>query len=854
MDYFSKYLKYKNKYIALKNNLQKGGSWKQDNSSNSENNNSNSGRGYGNSNSNSGREYGNSNSNSGRGYGNSNSGRGYGNSNSGRGYGNSGRGYGNSNSGRGDINNLSVFVKNEPTLYKCSNCGFETSNKHELYLHARECNKSHKKSTNVSSKDEPTLYKCSNCGFEASSARNLYLHTYECNKLHRKSKESMSFRFPMHATPELVAQTFNSTYNPHLTIKIDGIFYNNKSTQFFNRLPPHWRSIEGELYRPNPSVPPLLFIFKITVPLSHNAGEDCTSESLADPSSKELSITEMMRELNHCASIHLPDINSTTEIPEIPDEPFNIDKVAKIFADHIMYTFMKNLGQVFRYRDTVEEGYLNTGAGYPWEGEEKINNHVTNCKWVPKLYIDLMPYIQKQRDLSHIDKWNLYVKTLDNVLQLITTPHNRDIIKHDGLVITPNPPNKCCLVKIKPKEEMTIDLRYNGNGQFISGEGNDVTELIDVFFIESIHLDKGSVYRCYPNERSLFIPREKREEGKSANGLNHCYEIQRLHRTYFNLSELVDIYKSPPWYVGEEINREQLKHLYAYSQEIYKAYIHLIVEKYKNDRTLSILDIGCGSAGQYAREFNEWTGGYLGIDIDISKLAEGKQKFQKLQGSRNYVEFIPINISIPWEKNIQDRYFNDQGLWRKYYGNNFDKYLNISDASSASSAAGGGAGGSSADKIFKIVLSIFSSHYSNNTKTEWDQYVREINDRTEPGSELFIIFLDTDKIETKQNDPRYSLETRTNAKRQFTIRPLTDNITRGTLTINPSPQGGIHTEPILRSTHIRESFRSNFTIQDIPEEIDEIIQRLHITRDADTTNTTWNNYIDCISWLYLIKN
>lgn len=513
---------------------------------------------------------------------------------------------------------------------------------------------------------------------------------------------------------------------------------------------------------------------------------------------------------------------------------------------------MRNLGQVFRYRDTVEEGYSNTGAAYPWEGEEKINKHVINCKWVPKLYIDLMPYIQ-QTNLSHIDKWNLYVKTLDNILRLITTPRNRDIIKHDGLVITPNPPNKCCLVKIKPKEEMTIDLKYNGNGQFSSGEGEDATNVIDISFIEGIHLDEGSVYRCYPNERSLFIPREKREEGKSANGLNHCYEIQRLHRTYFNLSELVDIYKSPPWYVGEEIDREQLKHLYAYSQEIYKAYIHLIVEKYKNDRNLSILDIGCGSAGQYAREFNEWTGGYLGIDIDISKLAEGKQKFQKLQGSRNYVEFIPINISIPWEKNIQDRYFNDQGLWRKYYGNNFDKYLNISDASSASSAAGGGAGGSSADKIFKIVLSIFSSHYSNNTKTEWDQYVREINDRTEPGSELFIIFLDTDKIETKQNDPRYSLETRTNAKRQFTIRPLTDNITRGTLTINPSPQGGIHTEPILRSTHIRESFRSTFIIQDIPEEIDEIIQRLHKTRDEDTTNTTWNNYIDCISWFYLIK-
>jgi len=760
MDYFSKYLKYKNKYISLKNNinLQKGAA----------------GRGR----------------------------------------------------GRG-------------TVYICRDCPQTFTYKPLFNTHIA----SHKK--------------CRNCPLlNFTSIAEYNLHTEECNR------QKQSFRHPMHAKPELIAQTFNPSYEPQLTIKIDGVFYNNKSTQFFNTLPAHWRSIEGELYRPRPDVPPLLFIFKVTVPTLHIAGQNCSPESLADPSSKELSISEMMRELNHCAGIP-----NRIEIPEIPNRGrFNVDEVSEIFARDIIQKFRRNLEQAFRYRDTPEEGYTISNEAYLWEGEENINRHVTNCKWVPKLYIDLMPYIQ-QGNLSHSDKWNLYVKTLDHVFKLITEPANRDFIKHDGLVITPNPPNKCCLVKIKPKEEMTIDLKYNGNQQFTSGDGIDASSLIDQLSRQEIVLDRDSVYRCYPNEGSLFVPREKREPGKTANSYNHCLEIQSLHRRYFDLSELVDINKLPPWYVDENINRDQLTHLYSYSQGIYKAYIHHMVEKYKDNERASILDIGCGSAGQYAREFSEWKGGYLGIDIDISKLAEGEQKFQKLPGRREYVRFIPININIPWDRATQDRFFNDRGLWGKFYGEYYDNHLNTSLVSSSESvfaptSAGGGsaAGGGGAtivphadSKIFKIVLSIFSSHYSNNTQTTWDQYVSEINKRTETGSELFIMFLDSDKIEDKQNNTIYSEETRASATRQFTLTPNGLGSTRGNLTISPFPQGATHTEPILRSSHIRDSFRNNFTRQESPAEVQALIERLRLDRNADIVNTAWNNYIDCISFYYLIK-
>jgi hypothetical protein len=327
-----------------------------------------------------------------------------------------------------------------------------------------------------------------------------------------------------------------------------------------------------------------------------------------------------MKELNFYTSRFLPDISEIPPIPEIPDEPFDVNKISKMFASHIVTTFRRNLDKVFRYRDTP-----NNASEFPWEGEHNIKQHVNNCKWVPKLYINLMQYIEKQfngRELEHQNKWNLYVKLVDEVFKNIESEPFKRLIKNDGLIITSNddPLNKYPLVKIKPKKEMTIDLEYAGDFLFQASDmqGDNLKELTDLLiepeFISFLKtnpslLTKNHVYRCYPNESSLFSPREEREPGKRGNGYVHCLEIQRLHKTYFNLSELEDIYKFPPWYGQNNGNIPHPIHLYEFSQEIYKAYISFMVEKYNNDNQASILDIGCGSAGQYANQFENWTGG-----------------------------------------------------------------------------------------------------------------------------------------------------------------------------------------------------------------------------------------------------
>ena len=132
MDYFSKYLKYKNKYISLKNNinLQKGAA----------------GRG------------------SGRGRGDG--GRGDG------GRGDAGRGRG--DAGRGKV-------------HTCKDCQNTFTNWHMFDTHIA----SHKK--------------CKNCPLlKFTSSAEYKSHIEECNK------QKQSFRHPMHAKPELIAQTLHN--------------------------------------------------------------------------------------------------------------------------------------------------------------------------------------------------------------------------------------------------------------------------------------------------------------------------------------------------------------------------------------------------------------------------------------------------------------------------------------------------------------------------------------------------------------------------------------------------------------------------------------------------------------------
>ena len=109
------------------------------------------------------------------------------------------------------------------------------------------------------------------------------------------------------------------------------------------------------------------------------------------------------------------------------------------------------------------------------------------------------------------------------------------------------------------------------------------------------------------------------------------------------------------------------------------------------------------------------------------------------------------------------------------------------------------------------------------------------------------MFLDSDKIDSVHPEQCKLLANKTDSS-------------RGTLIIEPSPQGGKHEEPILRMSHILRAF-THFDRQPIDTElqrlIDEIKEQIKIPTQFALMYkidiTKWNKYIECISFIHLIK-
>jgi len=77
-------------------------------------------------------------------------------------------------------------------------------------------------------------------------------------------KSSFTFRCPVHQSPGAIAHSF--TYEPYISLKIDGVFHEitpESSDNYYPVLPKNWTKIEGELYQLDETDPPIVYIFYI---------------------------------------------------------------------------------------------------------------------------------------------------------------------------------------------------------------------------------------------------------------------------------------------------------------------------------------------------------------------------------------------------------------------------------------------------------------------------------------------------------------------------------------------------------------------------------------------------------------
>ena len=474
-------------------------------------------------------------------------------------------------------------------------------------------------------------------------------------------KPKITFRCPVHTSPCAIAHTF--TYNPYISLKIDGIYFEeltqDNHTKYWPQFPPSWTKIEGEFYEREEGLP-IYYVFFIEV-----------CDKVFN------SLKEMYEEIE---KYFLSQINS--------DLTFDYTTLPEITKDMI-----NNIQQSFIWCD-------------------QLNDKANKLIWWPKKYWAL-----------NTNSWNEYIDQLDDLNKFVHHQKVTDLIKHDGLVISPNQPSlKKSLVKLKPQNELTIDLYFSGR-DFFSRERTSYKHLIGQ---NTMNLQYNSVYRLAPDGKGKFIAVYKREIGKKPNPDNIILDILYKYNNYFSINQLKDQYINP-WY--GELNLDGLNEmipLFNYVQNIYNTILPHMSKGV-------VFDIGCGSMGQYSRHFfNKELIKYIGLDIDLAKLHEAQVKVKYNQK----FAFMLMDISKKWNK--QNDYFPND-LWNTYYYN----LIRLNQKANN-------------------IISIFSSQYANLTKESWNNYVNEINYRANKGTRLFIMWIDSSKINSSVQSKYYTFNKNSN--------------------------------------------------------------------------------------------
>jgi len=562
-------------------------------------------------------------------------------------------------------------------------------------------------------------------------------------------KTSFSFRCPVHQSPGAIAHSFN--YEPFISLKIDGIFQEVPLTEhdiFFPVFPPTWTKIEGECYQIDTN-PPILYVFYI----------ESTDKIFSN-------LSEMYQEIESYFLQKIKSVHNTesdfksgdeTESDLKSDYEIDLDTRSTINEDMI-----HNIKESFKWRD------LST---------KKPKGLI----WFPKKYWKL-----------NTTNWNTYIDQLDNLFTYINTPVVKTIVSHDGLVISPNvPTTKKSLVKLKPKEDLTIDLFFNGR-KFFSRERTDYSDIIDRY--RPSDYDPRAVYRLAPNQNNKFIPVYKREAGKKPNPDNIINDILFKFNNYFEIKQLKDLYESP-WY-GDLIQSGlvQMQPVFDYTQKIYNS---VLTQMNRG----SVLDIGCGSMGQYHRHFmSRGTTQYVGLDLDLAKLHESQVKVQY----DTRFKFVLGDISYRWNK-FNDRF--EHNIWNTYYYNMVK--LN---------------------QKFDNIISIFSSQYANTNSDSWENYIGEINFRSKSGTRLFIMWIDSSKINSDLESKFYTFD-------------MESNILNVNLPHRPK-----HSEPGLGS------FIKDFTDISLPNKLRWVIDRtVQIDVPEIDQSLEISQYMNLINYLVLVK-
>ena len=292
---------------------------------------------------------------------------------------------------------------------------------------------------------------------------------------------------------------------------------------------------------------------------------------------------------------------------------------------------------------------------------------------IPKLYFK----IKNEHKLNIICKINNYFPQIN--------------FPTDGWVIVPN--NKIFTAKIKPLEQMTIDLRYK-NRNFYDSNNN-------IYVVEGTNLKNNIIYRCYFKDNKWFA-REERYDKRYPNSKYVIDIIQNQINFKLNLDLLNENFYIP-YYKNTK-----------YDPNFFDFFDHINFYKIKyldECKDSLVLDVGCGKNSNLWNEIMPKK--VIGLDIDPICIF----KSSVITNTNNYIWF---NFNNDWNIKDQIKYFGK--LWEQ---SQIFKFSNLYNK-------------------FDYIIFNFSIQYCN----DYSKLINNLKKYIKKGTKLKFIWIDYKNIKS----------------------------------------------------------------------------------------------------------
>jgi len=278
----------------------------------------------------------------------------------------------------------------------------------------------------------------------------------------------------------------------------------------------------------------------------------------------------------------------------------------------------------------------------------------------------------------------------------------------DGYIVQPL--DGSTEAKIKPNNQMTVDLLFDGT-KWLTREKRQITNMN----CKGIKLAKN-IWRCYWVDGN-WVPREIRWDKKIPNP-NHV--VDYLTNYNQNKWQVDDVLKfGTSYYIGN--NSDIGFHMVKTFQKQRAIQLNMF-EQANCNMNSKWLDIGCGK-GNSIKNINHFNPSqYVGFDNDPYCVWESN-----LRHSSQFHNFTLYDFSLKQDQS------------------QFVSTVKIND-------------------VFDYIVCNFVLHYAAKSKDTWNRWIEQINNRSKPGTIIFVNFMDYDKLVKVVDNNEFHLNDKSDIK------------------------------------------------------------------------------------------